>query len=83
MEFLGDYEWKSGYVSGAVYNYNQDVVNLVGKIYSKTSYTNPLHPDLFPGVCKMEAEVIQMGLELFKGDENCCGTVKYSQNRIN
>lgn len=72
---LGDYDWKNGLVSGAVYNFNEDLVYFLGKIYAHTSYTNPLHPDLFPGLCKMEAEVIRMTLNLFHGDEKACGAV--------
>jgi sphinganine-1-phosphate aldolase len=46
---LGHYKWNEGYVSGAVYNYDNKIIDLVTKVYSKTAYTNPLHPDLFPG----------------------------------
>jgi hypothetical protein len=38
-------------------------------------WSNPLHPDVFPGVCKMEAEVVQMSAKLFGGDGDTCGTV--------
>lgn len=54
---LGNYKWKEGFVSGSVYNYDNKLVELVTKVYGRTAYTNPLHPDVFPGVCKMEAEV--------------------------
>lgn len=40
-----------------------------------TSYTNPLHPDVFPGVSKMEAEVVRITAKLFHGGPNACGTV--------
>lgn len=37
--------------------------------------SNPLHPDVFPGVRKMEAEVIAMTLSLFHADsQRGCGT---------
>lgn len=37
--------------------------------------SNPLHPDVFPGVRKMEAEVIAMALSLFHADsQRGCGT---------
>lgn len=37
--------------------------------------SNPLHPDVFPGVRKMEAEVIAMTLGLFHADPaRGCGT---------
>lgn len=35
--------------------------------------SNPLHPDVFPGVRKMEAEMVEMVLRLFHG-ENGAGT---------
>lgn len=50
-------------------------MNLMADVYKIASYTNPLHPDVFPGVCKMEAEVIRISCHLFNGNENTCGTV--------
>lgn len=50
----------------------------MGNIYAIASYTNPLHPDVFPGICKMEAEVVRMACNLFHGDSETCGTVSSS-----
>nr|CAH7728754.1 unnamed protein product [Callosobruchus chinensis] len=72
---LGDYNWKSGSVSGTVYYHNPELISMLGDVYKQTSYTNPLHPDIFPGVCKMEAEVIRIAANLFHGDEETCGTM--------
>lgn len=72
---LGNYKWKDGRVSGAVYYYDPKLVEFVQAVYGKASYTNPLHSDIFPGVCKMEAEVIRMTATLFHGDSNSCGTM--------
>lgn len=72
---LGNYDWKSGKVSGAVYRVDTDLLQLMGDIYSIASYTNPLHPDIFPGICKMEAEVVKIACNLFHGDEESCGTM--------
>ncbi|XP_076165683.1 sphingosine-1-phosphate lyase [Ptiloglossa arizonensis] len=72
---LGDYDWSNGKVSGAVYTINTKLSHLMGNIYGIASYTNPLHPDVFPGVCKMEAEVVRMACDLFHGDESTCGTM--------
>lgn len=77
---LGSYKWKEGRVSGAVYNFDQKLIDLITSVYGKTSYTNPLHSDIFPGICKMEAEVVRMTATLFNGDENACGTVSESKN---
>lgn len=46
----------------------------MGEVYAIASYTNPLHPDIFPGICKMEAEVVRIASHLFHGDEKTCGT---------
>jgi len=72
---FGDYDWKDGFVSGAVYNYNPDLIKLLTEVYGRASYTNPLHPDVFPGVCKMEAEVVRITANLFHGGPNSCGTM--------
>lgn len=72
---LGEYKWKEGRVSGAVYNYTNDLAKLVAAVYEKTSYTNPLHPDIFPGINKMEAEVVRMCAVLFRGNAETVGTV--------
>lgn len=73
---LGNYKWKEGRVSGAVYNYTNVLTKLVGAVYEKTSYTNPLHPDIFPGINKMEAEVVRMSATLFRGNATTVGTVR-------
>lgn len=44
-------------------------------MYTASMYANPLHPDLFPGCRKMEAEIIRMMCDLYQGDEATCGTV--------
>uniref|UniRef100_A0A1A9WWT6 sphinganine-1-phosphate aldolase n=1 Tax=Glossina brevipalpis TaxID=37001 RepID=A0A1A9WWT6_9MUSC len=72
---LGEYDWRDGRVSGAVYGFHEELVDLVTKVYGKASYTNPLHPDIFPGVCKMEAEVVRMACTLFRGGPETCGTM--------
>lgn len=71
----GNYGWKKGRVSGTVYMYDEDVVDLITTVYGKASYTNPLHLDIFPGICKMESEVVRMISTLFNGDKNTSGTM--------
>lgn len=79
---LGEYKWKEGWVSGAVYNFNEELCNLVSTVYKKTAYTNPLHADIFPGINKMEAEVVRMCATMFNGDADTVGTVTYFQTSI-
>lgn len=61
-------------MSGAVYRTNSELAQLMGNVYAIASYTNPLHPDIFPGICKMEAEVVRIACHLFNGDRAACGT---------
>ncbi|CAG7829097.1 unnamed protein product [Allacma fusca] len=72
---LGSYRWENNHVSGTVYHGGKELTELNTKVFSLATWTNPLHPDVFPGVCKMEAEVVQMASELFHGNDRTCGTV--------
>jgi sphinganine-1-phosphate aldolase len=42
---------------------------------SRYYLSNPLHPEIFPAVRKMEAEVVAMVLKLFHAPEAAVGTV--------
>jgi sphinganine-1-phosphate aldolase len=42
--------------------------------YAKYCVSNPLHPDVFPAVRKMEAEIVAMTLKLFN-NPNGAGTM--------
>lgn len=66
---------EGGFISGAVYTGDQELKDLMAEVYRQYSYSNPLHPDIFPDVRKMEAEVVRMCLNLFNGDENTCGVM--------
>lgn len=52
--------WEDGRVSGAVYHGGDDLLQLQTKAFGQFAVTNPIHPDVFPGVRKMEAEVVAM-----------------------
>ena len=67
-------DWEKGRVSGAVYHGGPDLLALQLKVYHKYSVANQLHPDVFPGIRKMEAEVVSMVLKLFHAPELGCGT---------
>lgn len=69
-------DWREVAISGAVYNAGEDITKLIGEIYSRFAWSNPLHPDLFPSVRLMEAEIIAMCCRMFSGDENTCGSVR-------
>ncbi|XP_034407318.1 sphingosine-1-phosphate lyase 1 isoform X1 [Cyclopterus lumpus] len=74
-ETLNEVQWENGCVSGAVYWGDESLTNLLVKVYGDFAWSNPLHPDIFPGVRKMEAEVVRMACTLFRGGPSSCGTV--------
>ncbi|KAH6621388.1 pyridoxal phosphate-dependent transferase [Chaetomium sp. MPI-SDFR-AT-0129] len=65
--------WEEGYVSGAVYHGEDELLKLQTEAYGKFTVANPIHPDVFPGVRKMEAEVVAMVLNLFNAPQGAAG----------
>ncbi|KAK9465837.1 pyridoxal phosphate-dependent transferase [Lipomyces arxii] len=66
--------WEEGKVSGAVYHGGEELLRLQAEAYGMFSVSNQLHPDVFPGVRKMESEIVSMVLKMFNGPETGCGT---------
>merc|ERR1712230_172298 len=65
LEKLGSMEhtrWEDGRVSGAVYHGGLELSDLQAEAFKRFGVSNPIHPDVFPGVRKMEAEVVAMTL---------------------
>ncbi|KAF2089803.1 sphingosine-1-phosphate lyase-like protein [Saccharata proteae CBS 121410] len=65
--------WEDGRVSGAVYHGGDEVGRLWTDAFGKFTVSNPIHPDVFPGVRKMEAEIVAMVLALFNAPEGAAG----------
>lgn len=80
--FTGEYQWKDGFLSGSLYMWNPKLIELLTEVCSAAFYTNPLHPDVFPGINKMEAEVVRISCNLFRGGPESCGTVSTAQLSI-
>ncbi|XP_059086019.1 sphingosine-1-phosphate lyase-like [Tigriopus californicus] len=72
---VGEFHWSEGTQSGTVYNCNDDLTQLMTEVYGMAAWTNPLHPDSFPGLRQMEAEVVRIACRLFQGGPDSCGTV--------
>ncbi|XP_033737444.1 sphingosine-1-phosphate lyase 1-like [Pecten maximus] len=72
---LAQVDWENGQVSGTVYSGDAELTELMAKTYGMFAWSNPLHPDVFPDVRKMEAEVVRMCCTMFNGDDNTCGTM--------
>ncbi|OCL03172.1 sphingosine-1-phosphate lyase-like protein [Glonium stellatum] len=76
LEKLAEMEhtrWEDGRVSGAVYHGGDELLRLQTEAFGKFTVSNPIHPDVFPGVRKMEAEIVAMVLALFNAPEGAVG----------
>lgn len=65
--------WEDGLVSGAVYHGGHDLIKLQSEVFERFIVANPIHPDIFPGVRKMEAEVVAMVLAMFNAPTGAAG----------
>ncbi len=65
--------WEDGYVSGAVYHGGDALMKLQTEAFGKFTVANPIHPDVFPGVRKMEAEIVSMVLSMFHAPAGAAG----------
>lgn len=74
LQELEHSDWANGRVSGAVYHGGEDLLRLQTAAYDKYSIANQLHPDVFPAVRKMEAEIVSMVLNLFHAPATGCGS---------
>lgn len=61
-------------ISGTIYTNDNKLDQLMINIFPIYYRSNPLHPDIYPGIRKMEAEIIQMCSHLFKSKDNCSGS---------
>lgn len=74
-------EMKSKYqdknISGIIYLDDQQHTDNMVKIFSRFSFSNPLHLDIFPEIRQMEIDIINIAIHLFQGNDNCCGNITY------
>ncbi|TIB10639.1 hypothetical protein E3P89_02752 [Wallemia ichthyophaga] len=67
--------WEDGRVSGAVYYGDSgDINDVIIEAFSRFSVSNPLHPDVFPGIRAMEAQVVSMVLNMYNAPQDAAGT---------
>ena len=59
--------WNQGQASGAIYHGDSKFLEFLSQVYGLFTVANPLHPDLFPYVRKMEGEIVSMMIGLFHG----------------
>ena len=65
--------WEDGLVSGAVYHGGDALIKLQAEAFQRFMVSNPIHPDVFPGVRKMEAEIVAMVLAMFNAPNGAAG----------
>ncbi|KAG6919363.1 hypothetical protein DXG01_006912 [Tephrocybe rancida] len=66
--------WRHGKLSGAVYHGGDELEKVIVQAYQRYCVSNPLHPDVFPAIRKMEAEIVAMCLKLYN-NPNGAGTM--------
>ena len=71
----GEMDWRKGWVSGGLYNSSEELTQLNTEVYRRFLWSNPLHPDVFPNIRKVESEVVRWCCGLFNGGPQSCGTM--------
>ncbi|KAF8634287.1 hypothetical protein AX17_004242, partial [Amanita inopinata Kibby_2008] len=74
IELGKDANWRQGKLSGAVYHGGNDLEEIIVAAYQRYCVSNPLHPEVFPAIRKMEAEIVSMCLRLYN-NPNGAGTM--------
>lgn len=62
-------DYRHGKLSGAVYHGGDDMDKVIVAAYARYTVSNPIHPDVFPAVRKMEAEIVSQVLRLFNNPD--------------
>lgn len=60
-------------ISGCIYHQNFQIDDMMSTLFPYFYRTNPLHPDVFPYVRKMEAEIISMSAHLMNSPSPSAG----------
>ncbi|KIJ49499.1 hypothetical protein M422DRAFT_74589 [Sphaerobolus stellatus SS14] len=71
---LAPIDYKEGKLSGAVYHGGADLEKIINMAFQKYTVSNPLHPEVFPEVRKMEAEIVAMCLTMFNNPDGAGST---------
>ena len=70
-----DIEWRDGKVWSLVYHASDKHTEMLKKAFTMFFSKNALSPMAFPSLKKFETEVISMAIDLFGGDNRCCGSM--------
>ncbi|KAI0029475.1 PLP-dependent transferase [Vararia minispora EC-137] len=58
-------DYREGKLSGAVYHGGEDMEEIIVAAFKRYCVSNPLHPDAFPAIRTMEAEIVSMCLHMY------------------
>ncbi|KAI0001270.1 PLP-dependent transferase [Russula compacta] len=58
-------DYRDGKLSGAVYHGGDDMERVIVAAFQRYCVSNPLHPDVFPAIRKMDAEIVAMCLQMY------------------
>ncbi|KAF8479994.1 hypothetical protein F5888DRAFT_1629038, partial [Russula emetica] len=58
-------DYREGKLSGAVYHGGDDMEKVLIAAFQRYCVSNPLHPDVFPAIRKMEAEIVVICLRMY------------------
>eukprot|EP01127_Copromyxa_protea_P002783 TRINITY_DN12734_c0_g1_i1.p1 TRINITY_DN12734_c0_g1~~TRINITY_DN12734_c0_g1_i1.p1 ORF type:complete len:544 (-),score=109.59 TRINITY_DN12734_c0_g1_i1:44-1654(-) len=72
---MAHHKWEEGKMSGCVYHGGKDLTDVVTAASNLFEWSNPLHCDAFPGLRKLEAEVVSMVVKMFNGTPGACGSM--------
>ncbi len=70
-----DTKWKQGKTFSLVYHPGEEIMQMVKDAYMLFASENALNPTAFPSLRRMEAEVISMCADLFRGDDQTIGSM--------
>eukprot|EP00736_Rhodelphis_marinus_P012278 Rmarinus@m.19590 len=71
----GAIDYLHGMASGCVYHGGEDLTRVFMEAFGLFAWSNPLHPNIFPGTRKMEAECVSMVLNMFNAPKGAAGNI--------
>lgn len=77
LQIQNTFNISEGRASGAVYTDIDDQTHqfVLSECFKRFAFTNPLHPELFPDIRRMEAEIVKIVANLFHAPPDSGGTV--------
>jgi sphinganine-1-phosphate aldolase len=65
------------FINGPIFTLDKNIMFVANEALKNNLYSNLLHPDIFCGSRFIESELIRISIEMYKGNEECCGISTY------